>query len=76
MASDKDYRDQGLIAKGIKNARRIDEWLELIVDEVTDMEKGTDPWSVHDFIARCVRATALSDQRVRAHWVSKDRRRP
>jgi hypothetical protein len=73
MATDKDYRDLGLTTKGIKNARRIDEWLELIIDEVTEMDTESDPWDVNDFIARCVRAAALSDVRTRAHWAKVDR---
>lgn len=72
MATDKDYRDQGLTSIGIRRARHLDEWLELIVDEVAEMNPGSDPWDVHDFIARCLRGTALSDERVRAYWRRKD----
>ena len=71
MATDKDYRVVGLTAQGVKNARRIDEWLELIVDEVTEMDSEVDPWSVRDFISRCVNATALSEERVQAHLKAK-----
>jgi len=72
MATDKDYRDQGLTALGVRRARNLDEWLELIVDEVSEYNPGSDPWEVRDFIARCVDATALSDERVRAYWRRKD----
>lgn len=72
MATDKDYHDQGLTARGIKNARRIDEWLELVTDEVTEMTAELTPWEVRDFIVRCVNAIAVSDQRVRAYWRRKN----
>jgi hypothetical protein len=75
MATDKDYRIVGLTAQGVKNARRIDEWLELIVDEVTGMVAKTDPWEVRDFIVCCATATALSDQRVKAHLSKKGKKK-
>lgn len=71
MATDKDYRVVGLTAQGVKNARRIDERLELIIDEVTEMSADTSPWDARDFIVRCVNATALSEQRVRAYLSKK-----
>ena len=73
MATDKDYKSVGLTASGIKSARRIDEWLELIVDEVTETGAGVDPWDVRDFIKRCVDATALSNQRYRTFVAHNDR---
>jgi hypothetical protein len=75
MATDKDYKAWGLMAQGIKNARRIDEWLELIVDEVSEISPESDPWDVQDFIIRCVRATALSRERVLEHWRKEDAER-
>lgn len=74
MATNKDYLDQGLTLEGVTKAIRIDEWLELIVDEVTELGDDLDPWEVRDFIIRCVHATALSDERVREYWRQKDSR--
>jgi hypothetical protein len=76
MATDKDYKNCGLTTRGVKNARRIDDWLELIVDELTELCPpepcgAPDPWEVRDFLARCVDATALSDVRTRAYLAKK-----
>lgn len=82
MATDSDYKAVGLTVKGIKLARRLDEWLELIVDEATEdfsndkeikHSRDKDPWAVRDFLARCVDAVACSDRRVREHWKIQER---
>lgn len=68
MVTDRDYREMGLNSGGIERAKRIEAWLELIVEEL--YEQGGTPWDVRDFLVRCVNAVALSREQI-ANFVCK-----